>query len=73
MPEGLGFAQALAFYTQTLKRRSELARSFVWWYVVPLAVGPTAVAIELALRQPSPVSATTNVLAVMLASGALLI
>jgi hypothetical protein len=73
IPEELEFAQLLAFYAQALERRSELSRSFLWWYVLPLAVGPAVLATGQALQQPQPVLAIVKGSAVLVVIGALLV
>lgn len=72
-PQGLEFAQLLVFYAQTLERCSELSRSVLWWYVLPLAVGPTVLAIGQGLQQPKPVLAIARSVAVIVVIGALFV
>lgn len=73
IPQGLEFAQLLIFYAQALERRSELSRSFLWWYILPLAVGPAALAVGQALQQPEPVLTIIRSLVVIVVIGTLLV
>jgi hypothetical protein len=71
IPQGLEFAQLLTSYAQALERRRELSRSFLWWYLLPLAIGPAVLAIGHALQEPKPVLAIAKTLAVIVMIGAL--
>ena len=73
IPRGLGFAQLLALYTASLERRSELSRSFLWWYVLPLSLGPTVLAVGQAIQQPYPMPAIIRNLAAIVMIGMLLV
>jgi hypothetical protein len=54
VPEGLSFAETLACYRHSLELRIEFVRTFVWWYLLPLLLGPTVLVLGPILWQPLP-------------------
>lgn len=52
--EGLEFAQSVAAYRRTLERQLRLARTVVWWYLVPLSCGPAILVFGIAFQQANP-------------------
>jgi hypothetical protein len=57
MPNGLDFAQSIARYRAGLEFARNLARTYAWWYILPLAIGPTIMAIAGVIRRPDPLPA----------------
>jgi hypothetical protein len=54
MPAGLDFAQSMAFYRALLERSRKLSRTYVWWYVLPLSIGPAVLAIGDGIHRSDP-------------------
>lgn len=50
----LGLAETITVYRADLIRRRRLSQTYVWWYVAPLAVGPSIMAVAIQLRRPDP-------------------
>ena len=54
VPEGLSFTATLACYRRNLQWRVAHTRTYLWWYLLPLSLGPIALALGPLLRQPNP-------------------
>lgn len=39
-PDGLAFSELAGLYGKDLERRADVARHSLWWYVVPVLIGP---------------------------------
>jgi hypothetical protein len=72
LPRDLGFEATLARYRDDLARRARIARYFALWYVLPLAVGPTVLMVDMGLRRPNPASSIALSVVVIVLAGALL-
>jgi hypothetical protein len=48
-----GFAATVALYRQELERRLRLSRTYLWWYVLPLSIGPAVLLIGPQLVRPA--------------------
>jgi hypothetical protein len=56
VPEGLSFAETVARYRSNLELRIAHARTFVWWYLVPVLLGPTVLVLDPILWHPRPLA-----------------
>jgi hypothetical protein len=54
VPEGLSFTATLACYRRNLQWRVTHTRTYLRWYLLPLSLGPIALALGPLLRQPNP-------------------
>ena len=54
VPDGLSFAETLACYRHTLELRIEHSRTYVWWHLVPILLGPAVFALGPFLLHPRP-------------------
>jgi len=52
VPDGLTFAETLASYRQSLQLRVERSRTHVWWYLVPILLGPMVLVLGPFLWHP---------------------
>jgi hypothetical protein len=52
VPDELSFAETLASYRQNLQRQIERSRAYVWWYLVPIVLGPTVLVLGPLFRHP---------------------
>jgi hypothetical protein len=53
IPVHLGFEQAVAAYRKDLEYRCGLSSTYLWWYLLPLSVGPVVFTIASAPRMMS--------------------
>jgi hypothetical protein len=53
-------------------RRAGIARRFALWYVLPLAVGPVVLMVDMGLSRPNPASSIALGVVVVVVIGALL-
>jgi len=63
LPEGLGFDQSLSWYRRHLTQHSRLTSTVLWWYALPLALGPITLGLGMALQAPDPWPALCRVVA----------
>jgi len=77
IPTDRGFEQAVAAYQEDMKYRCRLSANYVWWYLLPLCLGPTIFTVASASAAPVPFPALALMIAVtilgMVLFGALLI
>jgi len=73
MPGHSGFAIALAHYRLEIERRAALSRSYLWWYLLPLSLGPAVLLIGKAFQQPDPLRTIVIGLAIFASFGVLMI
>jgi hypothetical protein len=50
----LGFERAVAAYREDLEYRCKLSATYVWWYLLPLTIGPTMFIVSVGLKSPAP-------------------
>jgi hypothetical protein len=51
MPADLDFAHTVSFHEGMLARAARLSRTYLWWYIVPLSVGPLLLFLARAIRE----------------------
>jgi hypothetical protein len=54
VPDGLSFAETLARYRHNLELRVERGRTYVWWYLGSILLGPTVLVLAPFLWHPRP-------------------
>jgi hypothetical protein len=54
LPDGLRFDQSLSGYRRHLEQQARLTGTVLWWYVLPLMLGPITLAFARALQAPGP-------------------
>ena len=52
--EGLEFAQSVTSYRRNLERQLQRAHTVIWWYWLPLSVGPAVLLFGVAYQQANP-------------------
>jgi len=52
--DGLEFGQSLASYRRNLEQQLRRGRTVLWWYLVPLSVGPALLVFGVASKQANP-------------------
>jgi hypothetical protein len=72
MPNDMTFAGALSHYRGTLLRRLNAARTYMWWYALPLAPASLVIAIGVARRAAEPVPSLIRTLLGLALIGTLL-
>ncbi|HMN45652.1 MAG TPA: hypothetical protein PKE27_13790 [Povalibacter sp.] len=72
IPASLDFQQTLALYRSELERRRELSATFLWWYVLPLTIGPGILLIALHLQRPNAAATVPIILLVLVIIAAIL-
>ena len=73
IPLDLGFERAVAAYREDLEYRCKLSATYVWWYLLPLMLGPTLFTISAGLSSPAPYAVIGIGLLTFAIVGALLI
>ena len=54
IPDGLDFTQLAAAYRDDIESRARMLRTSFWWYILPLAIGPTVLMIGPGVLGPVP-------------------
>jgi hypothetical protein len=73
MPPDLDFSQSVTFYREALERAKGLLRTYAWWYVLPLSIGPAVIMVGGAIRRSEPLRALVMLCFVALFSGLLVL
>ena len=67
MPDGLSFTETLARYRDNLRLRVERGRTYVWWYLVSILLGPTVLVLGPFLWHPRPTGKPIGAVAALVA------